>query len=94
MHIRMTKEHSKRLAQFLREKRDQKAQELERDYDWKEMAEAIGLTPETLRKLKSGRGGMNLVTAQQLRRAFGDEVLVVLGLDPGTEPSFKVNPKD
>jgi DNA-binding XRE family transcriptional regulator len=88
MYIDMSNDQAQRLASFLKRKRALKELELERNYDWKEMAEDIGLSPELLRKLKDGKSGMHLDTAIALAKAFGPEVLDVLGIPRNNKPTF------
>jgi hypothetical protein len=90
MKIYMSQEQKKKLAEFLHRKKSLKALALGREYYWREMADDIGLTEETLRHLKDKKGGMNLETFTILNRAFKREFLDALGIDPDGEPSFKL----
>lgn len=86
MKIYMSKDQARRVADFLRQKKSERERKLERDYDWSEMAADIHLTPETLRKLKDARGGMHLDTAIALRKAFGPEIMRILGFPADSQP--------
>lgn len=90
MKIYMSQEQKTRLAEFLRGKKSMTAVARKREYYWRDMADEIGLTEETLRHLKDGKGGMNLETFIILERAFKREFLDALGIDPDGEPTFKI----
>lgn len=94
MYIYMTKEQAQRLGKFLKRMKALRELEVEGPYYWTHMAKEIGISVENLRKLKNGKGGMHLDTANALIRAFGDEMLDILGIKFGLEPTFKVKPKD
>lgn len=88
MKIYMSTSQAQRLAEFLKRKKKLRALELDREYYWRDMAGEIDMTEETLRRLKDGKGGMNLDTLILLSRAFGAEVLDVLGIEYGESGKF------
>ena len=90
MHIQMTTEQAKQLADFIRHARSLKERELERDYTWREMAGDLGMAEETLRKIKNAKGGISTPTIALLVQAFGPIILDLLGIPRDAKPTFKV----
>lgn len=90
MTIVMTEDQSRKLATYLKDKRLAKEKVMGERYTWKAFAIAIGLTPETLLKLKGGKRGMQLDTFIALRTAFGIEMLDILGFPDDPEGTFKI----
>jgi len=90
MHILMADQKSKKLAEFLNHKRAQMI-EITGAYTWRQMALDIGLTEETMRRLKGKKPpkGVHLETLKFLILAFGEELYQALELPLlGPRPTF------
>ena len=84
------------VTEFLNRKRGEKIAALRRSYSIREFADDIGLDDSTLGRLMNHKvkfSGLEAETFQALYRAFGDEFLRVLGVDPSAEPTFTLEDK-
>ena len=91
MHLLLTEEQMENLTEFLNRKRGEKQLALRRGYSIREMAAEIGMNEGTLARYMNHKvkfGGLEPETFQTFYRAFGDEFLVVLGVDPTAQPTF------
>lgn len=93
MVIEMDDTMAENLSELLNRKRGEKIAALRRSYSIKEMADEIGIDDSTLQSLlrfSDEERGLQPKQFKALHKAFGDEFLRAMDLDPDAEPTFKL----